>query len=83
MSKVVKISKWALRTNSGMKRAILLNPREIVKYLPEGKVTTEWQKAVIPFSEFNVDYSKLASIVIAFETDCYPEGSQQGVVISG
>jgi hypothetical protein len=53
---------------------------EIGKYLPAGRLTTDWQKATIPTDVFFVDYSKLASISICFEGDLYPEGSGTGTV---
>jgi len=53
---------------------------EIGKYLPSGKITTEWQEAVIPLEAFYLDYTELASIVIAFETDVFPQGAGQGTV---
>ena len=54
--------------------------QEIGKYLPGGKITTEWQKATIPLDEFFIDYSKLSSISISFESDCFPEGQGSGKV---
>jgi len=53
---------------------------EIGKYLPAGKVTTSWQKAVIPLDEFFIDTAKLSSISISFEADCFPEGAGKGAV---
>ncbi|PIY84724.1 MAG: hypothetical protein COY77_00950, partial [Candidatus Omnitrophica bacterium CG_4_10_14_0_8_um_filter_43_18] len=52
--------------------------QEIGKYLPTGKITTEWQKAVVPMDEFFIDYSKFSSIAISFESDCFPEGQGSG-----
>lgn len=52
--------------------------QEIGKYLPAGKITTDWQKAVLPLEEFFIDYSKLSSIAISFESDCFPEGQGSG-----
>jgi len=54
--------------------------QEIGKYLPAGKITTDWQKAVVPLEEFFIDYSKLSSISISFDSDCFPEGSGSGKV---
>ena len=54
--------------------------QEIGKYLPAGKVTTDWQKAVIPLDEFFIDYSKLSSVAISFESDCFPEGAGSGTI---
>ena len=53
---------------------------DIGKYLPAGKITTEWQEATIPLEQFYVDLTELASIVIAFEHDCFPDGVGQGTV---
>lgn len=49
-------------------------------YLPAGRVTTEWQKAAIPLSEFLVDFRELSAIVFMFEGDLYPSGQQAGAV---
>ncbi len=49
-------------------------------YLKEKKITTEWQQAVVPLDVFFVDTKELASIAIAFEGDCFPEGKGKGVV---
>jgi len=57
-----------------------IKSQEIGKFLPSGKITTDWQKAVIPFEEFFLDYSKLSSISISFESDCFPEGIGSGKV---
>ena len=54
--------------------------QEIGKYLPAGKLTADWQKAVIPLEEFFIDYAKLSSIAISFESDCFPEGRGVGKV---
>ena len=54
--------------------------QEIGKYLPAGKVTAEWQKAVVPLDEFFIDYAKLSSVAIAFEGDCFPEGKGSGTI---
>lgn len=53
---------------------------EIGKYLPSGKLTTQWQKASIPLDEFFLDYSQLASIAVVFEGDLFPETGHAGVV---
>ena len=53
---------------------------EIGKYLPAGKLTTDWQKASIPLDEFFLDYSQLASVAIVFEGDLFPETGHAGVV---
>ena len=53
---------------------------EIGKYLPAGKLTTDWQKASIPLDEFFLDYSQMASISIVFEGDLFPETGHAGVI---
>lgn len=53
---------------------------QIGKYLPEGRITAQWQKAVIPLDEFFLDFKRLASIAICFETDCFPSGGGQGTI---
>ena len=53
---------------------------DIGKYLPAGKITTEWQEATVPLEVFYLDLTELASIVIAFEQDCFPGGVGQGTV---
>ncbi len=50
-------------------------------YLAGGKLTTEWQKAVVPLDTFFLDYAKLASISICFEGDLFPEGGSGTVYI--
>jgi len=54
--------------------------QEIGKYLPAGKITTDWQKAVVPLDEFFIDYSRLSSIAVSFESDCFPEGMGAGKI---
>ncbi len=54
--------------------------QEIGVYLPSGKLTTEWQKATIPLSEFFVDMEQLAAISIVFDGDLYPTGGQLGTI---
>lgn len=49
-------------------------------YLPGGKITTQWQKAVILLDTFFVDYAKLSSIAVSFEQDAFPEGKGAGTV---
>lgn len=57
-----------------------LKSEEIGNYLPQGQITTEWQKATIPLDVFFLDYAKLSSVAIAFEGDAFPEGKGSGVV---
>jgi hypothetical protein len=52
----------------------------IGKYLPAGKVTTEWQQAVIPLETFFLDHKQAASIAICFEGSLYPGGVGKGTV---
>ena len=53
---------------------------EIGKYVPAGKMTTEWQKVVVPLDTFFVDHSKLGAIAVSFESDAFPEGKGTGTV---
>ena len=52
----------------------------IGNYLPEGKITTEWQQATIPLSAFFVDFKELATIAVCFESGCFPNGEGRGTV---
>ncbi len=52
----------------------------IGKYLPEGKLTTAWQKATIPLSTFLVDMKELNSISVCFEGSVLPGGAGTGTV---
>ena len=54
--------------------------QEIGKYLPSGKLTTEWQKATIPLDDFFLDYGQLASLSIVFEGDLFPETGHAGTI---
>ncbi len=53
---------------------------EIGKYLPAGKLTTDWQKATIPFDEFFIDYTRLSAISVVFEGDLFPAAGSAGKV---
>ncbi|MDX9701613.1 MAG: hypothetical protein RBU23_01075 [Candidatus Auribacterota bacterium] len=58
---------------------------DIGNYLPEGKVTQEWQKAEIPLNVYtglrpDFDLTKLGSMAICFETACFPDGTGKGVI---
>ncbi len=53
---------------------------EVIMYLPEKKITKEWQKAKIPLTTFLLDLGKLASFAISFESECFSDGSGNGVV---
>jgi len=57
-----------------------LKSEDIGQYLPSGKVTTEWQQAVIPLETFFLDVASLSSIAIGFEADCFPQGKGAGIV---
>jgi len=54
--------------------------QEISKYLPAGRVTTDWQMAVVPVEDFFVDWKLIASISICFEHDTFDNGAGAGVV---
>jgi len=59
---------------------------DIGNYLPDGKITTEWQKAEIPLQIFvdkrdgDFDLATLGSMAVCFETSCFPDGTGKGVV---
>lgn len=53
---------------------------EIGKYLPEGKVTKNWQKASIPLDVFFLEYKEIASLAICFEGECFSTGAAKGTV---
>ncbi len=53
---------------------------EIGKYLPQGRITTEWQKAVVPLDEFFIDYAQLAAVSVVFEGDLFPETGHAGTL---
>ncbi len=53
---------------------------EITKYLPEGKITTEWQKATVPLSAFMLEMKELASVAVCFEGSVLPGGEGKGTV---
>ena len=52
----------------------------IGKYLPGGKLTTDWQKATVPLSTFMVEQNKLASLAVCFEGSLYTNGASKGTV---
>jgi len=54
--------------------------KPIGKYLKEGKITTDWQKARIPLDEFYLDFKKVISINIDFERELFANGSNKGTV---
>jgi len=53
---------------------------EIGKYLPEGRLTTEWQKAQIPLDDYFLDYTQLAGIAFVFEGDLFPPTGHTGTI---
>jgi len=57
-----------------------LKSQEIVTYIPDGKVSTEWEYVRVPLKEFFLDYSQLAAITINFEGSCFPEGKGEGII---
>jgi hypothetical protein len=54
--------------------------QEIGKYLPSGKVTTDWQLAVIPIDEWFLDWKQMHAFAICFEADVFETGAGQGTV---
>lgn len=52
----------------------------IGKYLPGGKLTSQWQRASLPLSAFSVDLKELASLAICFEGSLFPGGAGKGTV---
>jgi len=54
--------------------------QEIGKYLPAGKLTTQWQKATIPLDEFFIDYAQLAGISVVFDGDLFPDPGHAGTI---
>ncbi|MCD6460324.1 hypothetical protein J7L67_06615 [bacterium] len=57
-----------------------IKSNEVISYLDEEQITNKWQKAKIPLSDFLIDISKLSSLAICFEAQCFPEGDAEGVV---
>ena len=53
---------------------------QIGKYLPGGKITTDWQKATVPLSTFMLEARELASIAVCFEGSVLPGGEGKGTV---
>jgi len=54
--------------------------RPIGEYLELGKITTDWQKAIIPLEEFFIDHKQFSAISICFENDLYPGGEARGTI---
>ncbi len=52
----------------------------VTRYLPSGKITTEWQKATIPLSTFMLEMKELASLTVCFEGSVFPGGAGKGTV---
>jgi hypothetical protein len=57
-----------------------IKSEDIVHYVAGGKISTQWQKVQVPLEIFYLDHKTLASVSIAFETDCFPDGAGRGVV---
>lgn len=53
---------------------------EIGAYLPDGKITTDWQLAVIPLHELPIDRTSLASMALCFESELFPYGEGEGTI---
>jgi hypothetical protein len=54
--------------------------KPIEAYLPDGKITGRWQKAVVPLSDMFVDYNLVDSISINFEADLFDGDEANGIV---
>ena len=52
----------------------------ITRYLTDGKVTTQWQKATVPLSAFMLEMKELASMAVCFEGSVFPAGAGKGTV---
>lgn len=57
-----------------------LKSEQIITYIPEGKISTEWTYVRVPLGEFFLDYAQLAAVTINFEGDCFPEGKSLGMI---
>ncbi|OIO81125.1 MAG: hypothetical protein COW11_02405 [Candidatus Omnitrophica bacterium CG12_big_fil_rev_8_21_14_0_65_43_15] len=53
---------------------------DVVKYIPTGKITTEWQKAVVPLDVFFLDKKEVSSLAFCFESESFATGSAKGTV---
>ena len=54
--------------------------RPIEDYLPAGRVTTGWQKAVVPLTDMFVDYASVASVSLCFESELFDEEEVRGTI---
>ena len=54
--------------------------QEIGNYLRSGKITTDWQLAIIPLSEFSIDWQQTHALSFCFESDLFEGGAAQGAV---
>ena len=54
--------------------------KPIDAYLPDGKITTRWQKAIVPLSDMFVDYNLIESVSINFEGDLFDADESNGIV---
>ncbi len=91
-SKYTHITFWVRGEDGGENFALGLSDRhwdisgdsfkspEIINFLPEKRITKEWQKAKVPLKEFYLDMSKLSSLSFCFEQECFPEGNAEGYV---
>ena len=52
----------------------------VTEYLPEGEITQQWQRAVIPVQEWYVDWKSLHAIAIAFESTAFVNLGGNGTV---
>ncbi|MBN1270508.1 MAG: hypothetical protein JXB04_13040 [Kiritimatiellae bacterium] len=57
-----------------------IKSKPIGDYLPAGRITREWQKAVVPLTDMFVDYELMASISLCFEAALYDEEEVRGTV---
>ncbi len=62
-----------------------IKSNDIGTYLPDGKVTTDWQKAEIPLQAYvdrraAFNLSELGSVAFCFESTCFPDGVGQGII---
>lgn len=52
----------------------------ITRYLPEGKITTAWQKAVVPLKSFKINYEQVYSLNVCFESFLYNNKINKGAI---
>lgn len=57
--------------------------RPIGYYLPEGRITDRWQKAIIPLSDFDqIDLKELSGVYICFEGYLFADDNPSSGIIS-